>query len=341
MKYELYVGSYAAAEETGIYKYELDTEQRILKRLDAVKGIENPSYLSVHSNGRTMYSVEELTPDGNVAVFSLDKMPEYLYSLSSEGSDPCHLSLDEKEEFLFVSNYTSGSIGVFRLDQNGRPAELTDHKQHTGRGKNPARQEGPHVHFSAMNDGLIYVCDLGLDRIVCYELNRETGKLLRTEKDIDIPEGFGPRHIALHHLHQGYMYVVGELTGEVAVLKKDVDKYTVAQMISSLSDGFEGENTAAAVKFSKDGKLLFVSNRGSDSITSFIVQGNGMLETADMISCGGKGPRDFEIFEDMILVANQYTDNITAIEYSRETGKMKMTSVCETVSKPVMILGRK
>ncbi|MDO5539231.1 MAG: lactonase family protein [Eubacteriales bacterium] len=337
MKYEFYLGSYAAAGEDSIYKYELDTETGILQRKNAIKGIHNPSYVLLHPNEKVLYSVEELTPEGRVAVFSRDRMLEKVFSVSSEGADPCHLALDENGEFLFVSNYTSGSLSVFRLDPDGREIVLVDHKQHKGCGKNTERQEGPHVHFSGIVDGILYVCDLGLDCLVSYKLDRETGKLSDVKKSVRLPDGFGPRHFAVNSTHPGFIYVVGELTGEVAVLKKNEGVYEIVQKISSLPAFFEGDNTAAAIKFSEDGKVLFISNRGSDSITSFIVLENGMLETGDICSSGGKGPRDFEIFDKMIVAANQYTDNLAVIKYSEDTGKMQLVSKNEEVPKPVMI----
>lgn len=337
MKYVFYLGSYARKEENSIYQYELDAEKKEVKMRSAVKGIDNPSYLLMHPNKKVMYSVEELTPEGRLAVFSLEDMPEYLFSLPSKGADPCHLSMDDTGEFLFVANYTSGSLTVFRLDAEGKPVECTDHKQHVGCGKHPERQEGPHVHFSGMVNGFLYVCDLGLDRVICYKLNHKTGKLENTEKNLCFPEGTGPRHFAVCDKYPELLYVVGELTGEVIVFKKQGDSYEIVQRISSLPEEFEGENTAAAIKFSENQKLLFVSNRGSDSITSFVVQENGMLKKMDIISCGGKGPRDFSVFGELLVVANQYTDNLALIEYAEDTGKMQLLSHKEAVPKPVMI----
>lgn len=337
MKYEFYLGSYAAAGEDSIYMYGLDAETGILQRKNTIKGIHNPSYVLLHPNERMLYSVEELTPEGRVTAFFRDETLEQVFSVSSEGADPCHLALDENGEFLFVSNYTSGSLSVFRLDSDGRQMVLTDHKQHKGCGINPERQEGPHVHFSGLVDGTLYVCDLGLDCLVSYKLDRETGKLSDVKRSVRFPDGFGPRHFAVHSSHSGFIYVVGELTGEVIVLKKTGEIYEIVQKISSLPELFEGDNTAAAIKFSGDGKVLFVSNRGSDSITSFVVLENGLLKTGDICSSGGKGPRDFEVFDKMIVAANQYTDNLAVISYSKDTGKMQLLSKNERVSKPVMI----
>lgn len=341
MKYGFYLGSYAAAEEDSIYKYELDTEGGSLRRENAVKGVENPSYILLHPNGKMMYVVEESVTKGRIAVYERNKGAEYLFSLPSEGADPCHLGLNDKGDFLFVSNYTSGSFSAFRLDSDGKPMVCTDCRQHRGCGMNPERQEGPHVHFSGMVDEVVYTCDLGLDCLVSYRLDRKTGKLSEAERNIQLPGGFGPRHFAMHNAHRGFIYVVGELTGEVIVLKKNGDGYEAIQKISSLPEFFEAENTAAAIKFNEEGKLLFVSNRGSDSITSFIVRDDGLLRKGDICSSGGKGPRDFEIFGETIVAANQYSDNLAIIKYAEDTGKMQLITNSEMVSKPVMICALK
>ncbi len=363
MVYDFYVGSYAPAEHESIYRYQLNGETGSLARKEAIKGVDNPSWLLLHPNGKLMYSVEELNPDGRVAVYSLESgAPKYLFSFGTEGADPCHLSLSPDGRFLFVANYSSGSLSVFRLDPFGKPEGMTDHKQHVGQGSNPKRQEGPHVHFTSMIDGLLYVCDLGLDRVVVYSLDERSGRLTESGKDICFPGGYGPRHLAVHAAHKGFMYVIGELTGELCVLQNNGDRYELIQLVSSLPESYAGENasdgnanmrnmtgedasgenpvmenTAAAIKFSENGKLLFVSNRGADSITSFLVQADGRVKKADCISSGGNGPRDFAIFGKHIIAANQYSNNLSLIGFLAETGKMKLLTANESVTSPVMI----
>ncbi len=340
---DFYVGSYASADHESIYRYRLDKETGALSRKEAIKGVDNPSWLLIHPNGKLLYSVEELNPAGRIAVCSLENGAlEHLFSLETEGADPCHLSLSPDGRFLFAANYSSGSLSVFRLDSSGRPEGMTDHKQHMGKGINPDRQEGPHVHFSQMIDGRLYVCDLGLDRVVVYELDEKTGKLAGCGDDICFPSGFGPRHLAAHDAHKDFLYVLGELTGDVGVLKRDGNKYKLIQCVSSLPEYLAGEkaaeeNTAAAIKFNENGRLLFVSNRGADTITSFLVREDGRIEKVDCISSGGNGPRDFAVFGNCIVAANHYSDNLSVIEFCDENGKMKLLGADESVTKPVMV----
>ncbi len=370
MFYDFYVGSYALADHESIYRYQLNEENGTLRRTEAIKGVDNPSWLLIHPNGKFLYSVEELNPEGRVAVYRRESDAlKYLFSLKTEGADPCHLSLSPEARLLFAANYSSGSLSVFRLDSSGRPEGMTDHKQHVGRGINPDRQESPHVHFSQMIEGRLCVCDLGIDRIVVYEPDEKTGKLAKCGEDICLLPGFGPRHLAAHETHRNFLYVLGELTGDVCVLQKAEGRYRMLQRVSSLPEnctcrnacgrGFAGkdiavgdsgerkaagenavvENTAAAIKFSKDGRLLFVSNRGADTITSFLVQADGRIEKAACVSSGGSGPRDFAVFGGYLVAANQYSDNLALIKFHGKSGEMELLPVSEPVSKPVMIAG--
>ncbi len=343
MLYDFYVGSYAPADHESIYRYQLNGETGALVRKCAIKGVDNPSWLLLHPNGKLMYSVEELNPDGRVAVYSLENdVPEYLFSLETEGADPCHLSLSPDGSFLFAANYSSGSLSVFRLDSSGRPEGMSDCRQHTGKGCHPKRQEGPHVHFTRMIDGLLCVCDLGLDCIAAYSLDEAAGRLTERGKVFCFPGGYGPRHLAVHDAHKGFVYVIGELTGDLCVLHRNGSQYELLQRISSLPEYFAGEeateeNTAAAIRFSENGRLLFVSNRGADSVTSFFVRADGKAEKVDSVSSGGNGPRDFAVFGKYIVVANQHSDNLSVLEFEPESGKMKRLAGSEPLTKPAVI----
>ncbi len=149
--------------------------------------------------------------------------------------------------------------------------------------------------------------------------------------------GSGPRHLAVHERYKNFLYVICELTGDVYVYKKKKTGYEMIQKISSLEDNFQGENTAAAIKFSRGGRVLLVSNRGSDSITSFKVYEDGMLEKREVISSGGRGPRDFEVFGRYLVIANQYSGNLAVVEYSEESGELKLLPSREKADQPVMI----
>ncbi|MDO4284843.1 MAG: lactonase family protein, partial [Eubacteriales bacterium] len=339
-----YIGTYASAEEDGILEVKYDRETDSLQVTGRQRGVTNPSWLLLHPNGRVLYAVEERNPDGGLCAFLIDEAlggketfpvagndaatqeqqerqgTPFLHPCGSwptGGADPCHLSLDDRGEFLFVSNYTSGSLAVFRLGENGVPAERTDLVQHTGHstgpGADPVRQEGPHVHFSAFHEGELYVVDLGQDTVFRYELDRESGRLRDTGRPIVLPAGRGPRHLAFGPDNR--LYVLCELSSSLFVLEKQEDgAYQAVQEISALSQGVTDKvNTAAAIHFSEDGRMLYTSNRGEDSIAAFALEEDGRVRRIGFAASGGRVPRDFAVCGDRLLAANQESNELTVL----------------------------
>ncbi|MDI9241728.1 lactonase family protein [Fusibacillus kribbianus] len=323
---EFYVGSYGKETEEGITRYQIDTENGRLTRLDGHALLYHPSYLCLQEEKGLLYAVQEQVPEGKIhALKIIGKELVPCVSLSSGGADPCHLSLSEDGNMLYAANYTSGSLAAYRLSQDGLPVSMTDFKQHDGKGPNPVRQECAHVHFSTEHEGILYVCDLGLDKVFLYELDTETGMLNDTGKRLSLPLGNGPRHLAFHPAHPDMVYVLCELAGQVAVFRDNDGNrdYRLVQLLDTLPEGFSGGNISAAVKIS--GNLLFASNRGHDSIAVFNLKENGTLERMGIYLSGGKTPRDIEIFGDYLVAANQDSDCLTVLKIDRETGELSLT----------------
>ena len=346
------VGSYALRDSSGIYCYELDTQAGSLQCLYTVFGVENPSFILMHPNKKVMYAVEERNPEGRVAVFVMENgQPQLLTSIPSQGADPCHLALDAQERFLTVANYTSGSLGMLRLDEMGIPICITEHRQHEGHSIYAGRQDSPHVHFSRFVNSQLYVCDLGLDKIVIYGLDPWAGSLEETGLDIAAPKGSGPRHLTLHPAHPDMLYVITEMGAEILVYQKETEaaqkesdqKYGLIQRISLLPQGCDAGAvklgmTGAALKFTEDGNILVASARIFNLIISFRVCENGTLERAQSVSCGGSMPRDFEIFGDHIVVANQESGNLSVIQIDTKSGELNQTEIETHIPKPSCIL---
>jgi 6-phosphogluconolactonase (cycloisomerase 2 family) len=178
MKAEFYVGSYASECEEGILKVRADFERGRFTRTGGFTGIPNPSWVLARPDGKMLYAVQEKNPDGRLSAFSVSgNILTLLHTWETDGADPCHISLDPQGTFLSVANYTSGSLAVFRLDAQGVPEGMGGFVQHAGTGTDPVRQEGPHIHFSMMHEGELFVTDLGLDRISRYRVDRRSGKL--------------------------------------------------------------------------------------------------------------------------------------------------------------------
>ena len=327
----LWIGGYASPQQKGLIRCAFSPDTGF-EALEAYDGLLNPSYLLEHPQKPVLYTVEE-SGEGAVCAWSREGgRLNFLGRVSTGGASPCHLSLSEDGKWLYCANYTGGSAACIRLDDGGIPAERTDLKQHQGKGPNPQRQEKAHAHCVYPYRGRIGVCDLGEDRIYLYE---NEGGRLREKACLQAPPGSGPRHLAAHLRNPDSLYCVSELSGEVFVWRETApDRFELTQRIGTLPRGFGGENTAAAIRFTDDGRWLLVSHRGADGIAAMPVGTDGTLEAPVWSSCV-RGPRDFLILGEYVLAAGQRDGEIRA--YVLEEGKLRDTCFRMEAGEPVCI----
>lgn len=336
MIYEFFSGSYGKVGEEGIVRFRMDTEKETIEKVYSYDGILNPSYLAFNPKKTILYTVQEEVPTGKIHALGLSEGGlTHLRELSTEGADPCHVSMDGQGRLMFADNYTSGSLAVFRMGEDELPEEMCDFIQHEGCGINPVRQEGPHVHYTKEHNGQAFVDDLGLDQVFIYDIDFETGKFHDSGKRLSFPAGAGPRHIEFHRKNPDIIYVICELANTVEVFRKQGEEYVSVQTLSTLPEGYEGETTAAAIKM-QDG-LLFASNRGHDSIAVYHVEDDGLLTLTDIVKTGGRTPRDFTLFGDYCVIANQDSDSITVLKVDWEKGTMEPTKMAAETVKPSCI----
>ena len=290
-------------------------------------------------------------------------------TLPSGGSGPCHICVDDRGEFLLCANYGSGSVSLYDLNSDGKLCSLCDHRQYSGIGFDSAdRQKGPHAHFAAFYSGGLFpdakdqvlVCDLGLDMVYVYELDRTAHRLRETCRNIRLPDGTGPRHLAFSDRHPGMLFVLTEMANTIFAYRFDPesDKYRLVQQISAVCGAASDEtlmqpstadngSIGCAIRFTKDGKYLFVSSRlGYQSISAFRCDPDGKLIFADRCLCGGITPRDFHLFESAgpvdqdvrLLVANQDSDLITALQFDRHSETLSLLEMNMQAVRPTCIL---
>lgn len=308
------IGSYAPKGCGSIYRLEVDNDNLDMRCTATYSCAENPSYLLMHPNGKIIYAVEERVPDGSLAVLELcGEKIVHLASMSSGGSAPCHLALDDTARYLFVSNYMSGSLAVYLLDGNGIPLRMTDLKQHSGRGHNLQRQEGPHVHSAWYHDGKVYVCDLGLDKVFCYELDRENGTLADTKEHISTPAGSGPRHSCYVPEFPTLLYIDCELSGEVLVW--DLAEQRIKQCLRAVPSDMDAA-WLSAIKARND--RMYVSNRGVDSFAVFHIGEGGILGARQICAHAYKCPRDFWPEKEYLLCADQHSHQVSLLSYDED-----------------------
>lgn len=337
-----YVGSYAEESEPGIYLCELELPSGKIRKVQEQTGIANPSFLIVAAKELRLYAVSERS-DGQVVGYAVDPQTGGLTKLrtevSVEGADPCHLALQAGgERHLLIANYSSGDVSVFALGTDGAPGEMTAQARHLGSSVNAERQESAHAHSAvpSLDGRFVFASDLGIDQMVIYRL--EEGRLER-QGEVHLPPGAGPRHFVIHP-SQRFAYGINELNNTLTVYSFDSveGRLEPVQHISSLPEDYTEENYPADIQLSPDGRFVYGSNRGHDSIVSFRIDPDtGYLDDPSWTAAGGSWPRNFAILEDYALVANQYSDNIAVLRRDQLTGRLELTAQSLAISKPSCI----
>jgi len=348
----VYVGTYAKAEEDSIFGYHLDPETGALNAALAVKGGENPSYLLVDAQQRYLYAVNEVgefkgAKGGGLSAFTIDPKTgnlNFLIEQSTVGAAPCYISADASGKFLFVANYGGGNVCVFPVQPNKEVGPAADMEQHIGSGKDKKRQGAAHAHCILAGPGneFVFAVDLGLDKVFAYKLDKSTGQLsLQKKPAFASKAGAGPRHLVFHPNSQ-YAYLIHELNSTMVALAYNAEAGTfkALQTISTLPEDFTGESFCADVHVSADGKFLYGSNRGHNSIVVYAIDAEtGKLTLVQHVDTQGKWPRNFTIDPSgqILLVANQHTNNIATYRIDSQTGMLTPTGVSVEVPAPVCL----
>jgi 6-phosphogluconolactonase len=352
----VYIGTYTRRESfvngrgEGIYAYALDPGSGALAYLSTVPGAVNPSFLTVAPQQGRLYAVNEITGEhgrhGTVSAYAIDPVSgdlTYLNAQSTHGLAPCFVSLDGSGRYALVANYETGNVCVLPIEEDGRLGEATDVVQHHGSGPHP-RQAGPHAHMITPGpDGrTIFAVDLGTDQILAYHLDLERGRLGAADPPwVELSPGTGPRHLAFHP-NGRFAYVISELRSTVTVFGYDNGWGTLRerQTISTLPDGFAGDNLGAEICVAPSGRYVYASNRGHDSIAMYAVD----AETGELSLLGhqpsqGVGPRYFTIDPSgtFLLVANQDSDTVVTFRVDPGSGALTATGQVTQVPTPVCL----
>jgi len=350
-KYMIYVGTYTNHGSKGIYAYQFDASTGKLTSPGLAAETSQPSFLAVDPGGHFLYAVNESgnfngQPTGAVSAFSIQ--PEtgklsLLNQVSSRGADPAHIILDRTGKYLFVSNYTSGSVVVLPVLKDGRLGEASSFVQHKGSSVNPERQKGPHAHAIALSpdNRFAIVADLGLDQLIAYPFDAAKGTLGANPQITKASPGAGPRHLTFSSDGR-FLYVINEMQSTAVTYAYDAGTGVLReyQSISTLPKGFSGTSTGAEIEIDPSGKFLFASNRGDDSIAIFSIDSRtGTLTHVDTDPTGGKTPRHFTVDPTgtWLLAANQDSDNITVFRFDQKAGRLIATGDVIQVSAPVCL----
>jgi 6-phosphogluconolactonase len=348
-KFLVFVGTYTdKTDSKGIYAYEFDAATGKLTTRGLAAETSNPSWVVLHPNGKWAYAANESGKQSRISAFSIDTKSAkltLLNQLPALGEDPCYLSFDKSGKYLFVANYTSGNVVVFAILPDGKLGEHTAAIKDSGvLGPIKERQEAPHAHWGELSadNHLVYVADLGLDRVLTYAFDATDGKLVPAFSHSGVLDpGTGPRH-GVFSKDEKFLYVLGEVKSTVTAFVTDgKGDYRAIQVASGLPANFTGRNDAAEIALHPSGKWLFASNRGHDSIAVFSVDpATGKLGRVGDYSTGGKEPRHFAIDPtgNFLLAENQNSNSIVVFRINAETGALSQVSVTEGVPSPVCLV---
>ncbi|HEY3558016.1 MAG TPA: lactonase family protein [Kribbella sp.] len=330
----IYVGSYTSQDGGGD-----GIAFGPLGELATVATVADPSFLVRSADGRFLYATNEES-EGMVSAFAVqpDGGLEPLNQQPTGGMHPCHLDIDPSGRYLLSANYSSGSVAVHPLNENGSLGEQAYFVQRSGSGPNADRQEGPHAHQVAFDPAGAYVfdVDLGADKVYTSTLG-EDGTLHEVDQ-LQIHPGAGPRHLVFHPA-AGAAYVINELDSTLTVCSYADGKLQIVQTASTRPADSPGENYPAELLISADGRFLYGSNRGDNTIAVFAIADDGLsVELVQTISSGGDWPRHLAFGNDgaVLYAANERSDQIAVFAI----GNGLLTDLGTTVSwpKPVCIL---
>jgi 6-phosphogluconolactonase len=307
----------------------------------------NPNTIAIHPSGRFLYSIVDTGggAQGGVAAFDLDRASGKLArrnEVSSRGVQPIHLGIDGGGHALAVANYSSGSVAAIPIRNDGSVGESVSVIQHEGSGVNQRRQAGPHPHCATVSpdNRFLIVADLGLDKALVYRFDTAQAKIEPNDPPFfQASPGSGPRHFAFHP-KKPFAYVINEIQNSITALRWDSRRGALEaiETLSTLPEGFTGNNSTAEILVHPSGRFLYGSNRGHDSIAAYAIQPDGKLQLLEITASAGRTPNNFAIDPTgrWLLAANQMTDNIVVFSIAGD-GRLKATGQTLGVDTPMCV----
>lgn len=329
----MFVGSYSAANEPGIYVYSFNTKTGKLVKKSEVSNILNPSFLAISNDNKNVYAVSETSENASVQMFEFTNDGlKYLSSSLVNGADPCYINVNEHNNFIITANYSGGNLTVVPVEnQTLNAAEVWDF--------NDSVKSHMHCAVFSPDNKYLFASDLGKDRIYRFSVEYN-GLNYNDSVYFELEKGSGPRHITFHP-NGKYVYVINELSGKVTAFNYSDGILTPFQYIASDSTSGTGNKGSADIRISPDGKFLYSSNRlKADGISIFSIEPkNGVLNKTAYQDTGAH-PRNFIISPDgnFLLVASKDGNDIEVFKRDFKTGLLKTTGITEKINKPVCLI---
>jgi 6-phosphogluconolactonase len=349
----LLIGTQTGETSKGIYAYSFDPATGTLKQIGLAVAADNPTFLALAPNGKTVFAANELDDyegrkGGAVSSFSLNRKAAKLVKVSesaTQGAGTCHVAVDHTGRSVFAANYTGGSATSFTVSEDGHLSSAVSFEQYTGHGPNTDRQQSPHAHRVTVSpdNRFLLVNDLGLDVIHIYHLDAATAKLRPNDPAAwKSDPGAGPRALRFHP-NGKWAYCVTEMKSTVDVLHWDRKHGTLEtiQVVPLVAEGYQGTASGCDIVLDHHGSFAYIADRFDDIIvTCSVSPQDGKLTVLSRTPCGGKVPRHLTLdpSERWLLVANQASDNISILARDPQTGLLTATANSSPLSKPQCLL---
>lgn len=337
----LFVGTYTKPEPhvkgkaDGIYQVIMNPETGELTMQGVTKDAVNPSFVAVSPDKKFLYSVNEVAndvaPEGWITAFRIDPAsprPILINNMSSGGPAPCHLVVENTNKYVLTANYANGVVAMLPIKEDGGLRPKSFEVQLEGSGPHPQQTSShPHMVCLSPDNRYAYVPDKGTDRINIFWMDLDDGRLVPAGTPfVEVAPGAGPRHMTFHPNNR-MAYLINELDNTVYGFTWDpaTGRLNEFQRISTLPGDFEGESYCADIHISPDGRFLYGSNRGHDSIVAYSIdEESGELTLVGHYPTQGEFPRNFMISPNgnFLYAANQNTDNITIFQRDADTGEL-------------------
>ncbi len=347
----VFISAFASGDKGAIHAYRLDTETGALQLTSRTTDAENPFFMALSPDGKSLYAIHAKSFGGKepeqVAAYRIEDGTGRLKLLnrqSSRGSASCSLDVDATGKTLLVANYSTGSVAALPVREDGSLGPAASFVQHTGSSVDTTRQQGPHAHciLASPDNRFVLVADLGLDKLLNYRLDAATAKLSPNRQPfVRTAPGAGPRHLTFHP-NGKHIYAINEMENSVTLFDYDPESGFLIerQSVSTLPEGFDGKSYCADLKITPDGRFLYGTNRGHDSIAAFRLGEDGRLTPIGIEPSLGKGPQNLAIVADgaLLLCANMPGDNVAVFRIDGQTGALKAVGEPVSMPKPSCIM---
>lgn len=330
-----------------IHSFAVNTETGELTRMTTSDVGPNPAYLALHPEEDIVYAVNQV-PEGQITALELDRASGELEVINRQPTGdlrPCYVSVEAEGRFALVAHHTGGSVSILPINDRGGLEPVSDSVVREGSGPDPDRQSKsrPHAILTGPDNRVVYVPDLGADRIWLYELDYDLGQLNPTDDDhVRLQDGAGPRHLEFHS-NGVYAYLINELDGTLTALERDpsTGSLELVDTESTLPESYAGHNQTADVHVHPSGQWVYGSNRGHNSIAAFAIDpDSGGLDPMGQVSTRGKWPRNFAIDPtgSYLFAENQKSNDIYAFTIDPDSGALTPTGDGIEVARPVCML---